>query len=399
MNKILVVFGTRPEAIKLAPVIKVLKNAGFPHTTEVCVTAQHREMLDQVLNLFGINPDYDLNIMRRNQNLFNVTTDIFSKLQDVFIKAKPSLVLVQGDTTTAFVAGLVAFYLKIAVGHVEAGLRTKEKYSPFPEEINRHLLSVLADYHFAPTERNRLNLIKEGTDPQKIWVTGNTVVDALFEMTTRQNSESIQISLEKYFLERWKIHLPRSESSQFEKTASKLILVTCHRRESFGEKFRDICLAIKEIAEARPDAMVVYPVHLNPNVQVPVKSILGKTKNVFLIDPVEYEHFVFLMNRSFLILTDSGGVQEEAPSLGKPVLLMRETTERPEGVEIGAVRITSTDRAMIVRDTLGLLDDKDTYQRMARAENPYGDGRASTRIVKIIASLMDKLSPSVDQNV
>lgn len=395
MRKVLIVMGTRPEAIKLAPVINLLKNQCPPLTTEVCVTAQHREMLDQVLTIFSITPDYDLDIMKKDQSLFNITTGILNDLQKVFVQAKPSLVLVQGDTTTAFIAGLVAFYLKIPIGHIEAGLRTYEKYNPFPEETNRHLLSVLADYHFAPTERNRTNLINEGVLPEVIWVTGNTVVDALLDVVKRQDSEMVQRELEEYFYRRWKIPILRQYSSKSGAPSPRLILVTGHRRESFGEKFRNICFAIKDIAETRSDVVIVYPVHLNPNVQTPVKSILGGVRNIFLIDPIEYEHFVFLMKKAFLILTDSGGIQEEAPSLGKPVLLMRETTERPEGVEAGVVRISGTDRMKIVRDILSLLDDNETYQKMSTSANPFGDGRASERIVEVVKSVLNKANNTV----
>ena len=376
MDTVLVVFGTRPEAIKMAPVIKELERRPAHFTTISCVTAQHRRMLDQVLSIFDIRPGYDLDIMRDNQNLFDITAHALTGLREVLEGTAPDVVLVQGDTTTAFVAGLAAYYLRIPVGHIEAGLRTWNKYSPFPEEVNRRLLSVVADYHFAPTEWSRSNLIGEGTDPERIWVTGNTVIDALMMIKERQEAESARTALMENFRDRWGIGFPDGR---------KMVLVTGHRRENFGEGFRNICTALKNIAGERPDVDIIYPVHLNPSVQRPVREILSGVPNVHLIEPVEYEQFIFLMNRSYLILTDSGGVQEEAPSLGKPVLVMREVTERPEGVEAGVVRLVGTDRDKIVTSVSELLDDGAVYRRMAEAVNPYGDGRAASRIADVLA--------------
>ncbi len=372
------VFGTRPEAIKMAPVVNKLEEFGNKFTPVVCVTAQHREMLDQVLSIFNIIPAYDLDIMRDNQNLFDVTTKVLNGLKSVFDEARPDLILVQGDTTTAFIAALGAYYLKIPIGHVEAGLRTYDKYSPFPEEANRHLLSAIADYHFAPTEWSRSNLIKENIPPDKIWVTGNTVIDALMTISKRQMAEDRRQFFRDFFHKKLKLKVKSQKS--------KLILVTGHRRESFGEGFDNICRALRAIAEERKDVVIIYPVHLNPNVQRPVKSILKGIDNVFLIEPIEYEAFVFLMNESYLILTDSGGIQEEAPSLGKPVLVMRNTTERPEGIEAGVVRLVGTVKDDIVRNTMELLDDYSIYEKMSRSSNPYGDGKAAERIVEIISN-------------
>ena len=413
MKRVLLVFGTRPEAIKMAPVVNKLKEYSEHFTTIVCVTAQHREMLDQVLSIFNITPDYDLNIMQNNQNLFDITTKVLNGLKGVFEEAKPDLVMVQGDTTTAFVAGLGAFYLKIPVGHVEAGLRTHDKYSPFPEEKNRHLLSTLTDYHFAPTEWSKSNLIKENVPPERIWVTGNTVIDALMQVVRGQGSDGSETAYRRIGVsaieDRNDIN-PKPETrnpkqrfegsgvrgskiqgvfnSKLRTQNSKLILVTGHRRESFGEGFENICQALKTIARERKDVTIVYPVHLNPNVQRPVKTILKGIDNVFLIEPLEYESFVFLMNESHLILTDSGGIQEEAPSLGKPVLVMRNTTERPEGIEAGVVKLVGTKKEDIIRNTMELLDNQILYEKMSQSANPYGDGRASERIVDILLSVL-----------
>ena len=378
MKKILIIFGTRPEAIKLAPVIRQLKTYNSKIKLTVCVTAQHREMLDQALKIFDIYPDYDLNIMRKDQDLFEITEKTLSGLKGVLRREQPDIVLVQGDTTTAFTAGLAAYYYKIPVGHIEAGLRTYNKYSPFPEEKNRHLLSVLGDFHFAPTEWAKSNLLKEGVPEEKIWVTGNTVIDALLYVSREQKTEKVKGHWEKYFETEWNLSL------SYETNCSKLILVTGHRRENFGDGFRNICVALKEIAEKRRDVRIVYPVHLNPNVQQPVKTILNKCRNVSLIEPIEYEPFVFLMNRSYLVLTDSGGIQEEAPSLGKPVLVMRDTTERPEGVEAGTVKLVGTDRDKIINETLMLLDNPSLYEKMSKAVNPYGDGKTAERIVDVL---------------
>ncbi len=380
MCKILFVFGTRPEAIKMAPVINKLKEYTAQFTVTVCVTAQHRQMLDQVLSLFAIQPQYDLNIMKENQDLFDVTEKSLKGLKTVFEEVKPHLVLVQGDTTTAFVAGLAAYYLKIPVGHIEAGLRTYNKYSPFPEETNRRLLSVLAEYHFAPTEWSRQNLLKENIPSERIWMTGNTVVDALLGVASGQLSGIRSNNLLEYFKEQWNLDLHNQQT--------KLVLVTGHRRENFGAGFKNICLALKTLAEQRKDITIVYPVHLNPNVQEPVKRILSNIENIHLIAPLEYEQFIFLMNKAYLILTDSGGIQEEAPSLGKPVLVMRDTTERPEGINAGVVRLIGTDRDSIVNNTLELLENAVLYKSMSETVNPYGDGLASEKIVSILLSVL-----------
>jgi len=383
MAKVLVIFGTRPEAIKLAPVVDCLKARGQGLQTVVCVTAQHRQMLDQVLAIFDIEPDHDLDIMRNDQDLFDITTAALAGLRRVIAEEKPDLVLVQGDTTTAFVSGLAAFYLKIPVAHVEAGLRTRDKHQPFPEEINRHLLSVLADLHFAPTDLARDNLLAEGIDENKVWVTGNTVVDALLKVAAAQETPEKRAAFESYFLEEWDLDLGDRSGPD-----GRMILVTGHRRESFGKGFENICTALKDIALQRDDVTIVYPVHLNPNVRKPVNSILEGQGNVRLIEPIEYEAFVFLMNRSHLILTDSGGIQEEAPSLDKPVLVMRETTERPEGIEAGAVRLVGTGRDSIVSATLELLDNGSVYGKMSAAANPYGDGQAAGRIVDVLSGML-----------
>jgi UDP-N-acetylglucosamine 2-epimerase (non-hydrolysing) len=379
-KKVLIVCGTRPEAIKMAPVINRLKGNRSGFTTVVCVTAQHRHMLDQVLSIFRISPDYDLNIMKANQDLFDITEKTLKGLKDVLETVRPDVMLVQGDTTTAFIAGLAAFYLKIPIGHVEAGLRTYNKQSPFPEEMNRRLLSVLADYHFTPTEWSRSNLLKEGIPEDRVWVTGNTVIDALMEVVRGQGSGVRKRFFEEFFRKKYNLELSTKNL--------KLLLVTGHRRENFGEGFENICNALRKIAEQRKDVVIVYPVHLNPNVQRPVKRILGKVKNVRLIEPLGYEEFVFLMSRSFLILTDSGGIQEEAPSLGKPVLVMRNTTERPEGIRAGAVKLVGTKERDIIDGALELLEDTNAYMRMSGSANPYGDGKASEKIVDILFSVL-----------
>lgn len=368
--KILFVFGTRPEAIKMGPLVSAMaKDSNFE--VKIAVTAQHREMLDQVLKLFGIAPDYDLDIMRSGQDLYDVTTKILLGLRTVLRDFEPDLVLVHGDTTTCFTASLAAFYEQVKIGHVEAGLRTGNLYSPWPEEANRKLTSVLTDIHFAPTQRAKDNLVSEGVDESKIFVTGNTVIDALFSIKNKvlKNGDS-KASLDQSF--------------DFIDNSKKLILVTGHRRESFGDGFERICAALKEIAEEHSDVQIVYPVHLNPNVEKPVNRLLGGLDNVFLIPPQDYLPFVYLMNRSYLILTDSGGVQEEAPSLGKPVLVMRDTTERPEAVAAGTVELVGTDSKRIVEQVSRLLNDAFEYEKMTRAHNPYGDGKAVSRIISIL---------------
>jgi UDP-N-acetylglucosamine 2-epimerase (non-hydrolysing) len=384
MIKILVIFGTRPEAIKLAPVIKELQsNPSLFHTT-TCVTAQHRQMLDQVLDVFDIAPDYDLNIMKNNQILFEVTADCLKKLEPILKKEKPDLVLVQGDTTTCFTASLAAYYLKIKIGHVEAGLRTNDKFNPFPEEMNRCLTDRLADLHFAPTNSARANLLKEGIPPSKIHVTGNTVIDALLFTIEKQRDKKIQKSLSQSLLHKYGISLD----------TSKLILVTGHRRESFGPEFENICNGLKKIAQHHSQIKIIYPVHLNPNVQKPARKILSGLDNIHLIEPVDYFTFVWLMNCAHIILTDSGGIQEEAPSLGKPVLVMRKKTERPEGIEAGTAMLIGTASESIFTQATSLLDNESLYNRMASTANPYGDGKASQRIIGILSRTFEpQVSP------
>ncbi|HCB1501293.1 UDP-N-acetylglucosamine 2-epimerase (non-hydrolysing) [Klebsiella oxytoca] len=368
--KVLTVFGTRPEAIKMAPLVHAL--ARDPHfEAKVCVTAQHREMLDQVLKLFSIVPDYDLNIMQPGQGLTEITCRILEGLKPVLESFKPDVVLVHGDTTTTMAASLAAFYQRIPVGHVEAGLRTGDLNSPWPEEGNRTLTGRLATYHFAPTETSRQNLLQENIADAQITVTGNTVIDALFWVRDRVlSNEALSSEL--------------TERYSFLGNGKKMILVTGHRRESFGRGFEQICHALAEIAANNPDVQIVYPVHLNPNVSEPVNRILGHVDNVMLIEPQDYLPFVWLMNRAWLILTDSGGIQEEAPSLGKPVLVMREMTERPEAVSAGTVRLVGTDSKRIVDEVTRLLLDESAYQAMSRAHNPYGDGQACHRILSAL---------------
>ncbi len=371
--KTLTVFGTRPEAIKLAPVLQELQRSS-EITSRVCVTAQHREMLDQVLEIFGIRPDYDLNLMRPNQSLYQLTADALVALESVIRQEKPDILITQGDTTTAFVASLAAFYAQIKIARVEAGLRTFQKYSPFPEEINRVLADALADLHFAPTERAKQNLLREGISPEKIFVTGNTVIDALLYVWARVRDRDLSMGFS----------ISKEIFSQIERGDKKLVLVTGHRRESFGKDFENICLGLKKIAESHPNVIVIYPVHLNPNVRAPVHKILGQTDRVFLIEPLDYEKFVWLMGRAHLILTDSGGIQEEAPALGKPVLVMRKVTERPEAIEAGTAKLVGTDAEAIFQEATQLLEDRGAYEQMARAVNPFGDGHAAERIVKIL---------------
>ena len=368
--KVLTVFGTRPEAIKMAPLVHAL--ARDPHfEAKVCVTAQHREMLDQVLKLFSIVPEYDLNIMQPGQGLTEITCRILEGLKPVLESFKPDVVLVHGDTTTTMAASLAAFYQRIPVGHVEAGLRTGDLSSPWPEEGNRTLTGHLATYHFAPTETSRQNLLRENIADNRITVTGNTVIDALFWVRDRVLSDEA-------------LHNELTQRYPFLANGKKMILVTGHRRESFGRGFEQICHALAEIAANNPDVQIVYPVHLNPNVSEPVKRILGYVENVILIEPQDYLPFVWLMNRAWLILTDSGGIQEEAPSLGKPVLVMREMTERPEAVSAGTVCLVGTDSQRIVNEVTRLLQDESAYQAMSRAHNPYGDGHACHRILSAL---------------
>lgn len=370
IRKVLIVFGTRPEAIKMAPVVRALKNSQAVDT-RVCVTAQHREMLDQVLSIFQIVPDYDLDIMKPGQDLYDVTSRVLLGMRDVLDDAKPDAVLVHGDTTTTLAVSLAAYYKQIPVGHVEAGLRTRNIYSPWPEEINRQVAGRIATWHFAPTEQARQNLLHEAVPEDRITVTGNTVIDALFAVLHRIESEPDLLNSVSRTIE---------ERIGFDPTGRRVVLVTGHRRENFGEGFRAICRSLRRIAEQHPDCAVVYPVHLNPNVQKPVHETLADVANVHLIEPLEYEPFVYLMNRSYLILTDSGGIQEEAPSLGKPVLVMRETTERPEAVDAGTVLLVGTDEERIVAETDRLLSDDAFYAQMSKAHNPYGDGQAAESI-------------------
>jgi len=377
MKKILLVFGTRPEAIKMAPLVKAFHEQNQDFQTKVCVTAQHREMLDQVLNLFEITPDFDLNIMQPNQDLYDITSHILQGMKGVFKNYRPDIIFVHGDTTTTFAVSLAAFYEKIAVSHIEAGLRTGNIYSPWPEEANRKLTTQLTTFHFAPTGQSRDNLLKENVAAEKIIVTGNTVIDALLLMRNRLETDApfrdrVQQSIKE---------------KGFDPESAEFILVTGHRRENFGQGFIDICTALKTIALARPNINIVYPVHLNPNVLKPVNELLGDLKNVYLIEPLQYEAFICLMSLSKLIITDSGGVQEEAPSLGKPVLVMRDTTERPEAVDAGTVKLVGTNVQRIVSETSTLLDNKLAYDSMAKAHNPYGDGKACERIINFMKKL------------
>jgi UDP-N-acetylglucosamine 2-epimerase (non-hydrolysing) len=371
IKKILVVFGTRPEAIKMAPVVRELENY---FNVEVCVTAQHRQMLDQVLHLFEIEPKYDLDLMKEGQDLFDITANVLQGMKEVLLSSKPDLVLVHGDTTTTMATSMAAFYLKVPIGHVEAGLRTNDIYSPFPEEFNRQLTTKVTQFHFAPTDRAKNNLLREGEPEENIFVTGNTVIDTLKSIVERARKTPFTVQLSK--------QLPFINELKNER--SKIILVTGHRRENFGKGFEDICCALSEIAHAHPEVQIVYPVHLNPNVQEPVNLILSGIKNIHLIEPLDYIPFVKLMDASYIILTDSGGIQEEAPSLGKPVLVMRNTTERQEAIEAGTVKLVGTCKDTIVKETLSLLNNKEKYEGMARAHNPFGDGLASKKIRQIL---------------
>ncbi len=377
--KVMVVFGTRPEAIKMAPLVKALQAAPGLQTV-VCVTAQHRQMLDQVLRLFEITPEHDLDVMKPGQDLYDITSNILLGLRPVLAAERPDWVLVHGDTTTTLATTLAAYYARIPVAHIEAGLRTGDKYAPFPEEINRKITGAVADLHFAPTSASQANLLAEGVPAASIHVTGNTVIDALLAVVDKlNNSAELQSELADRF--------------RFLDAAKKLILVTGHRRENFGEGFQNICHALADVAERHADVEILYPVHLNPNVRQPVNDILAARglSNVHLIEPVDYLPFVYLMNRSHLIITDSGGVQEEAPSLGKPVLVMRDTTERPEAVAAGTVKLVGTAREAIVRECECLLTDTEAYQAMSRAHNPYGDGQAVGRIVNTLQSMQGRV--------
>ena len=372
MLKILVVFGSRPEAIKMAPLVEALYR--LPNIkTKVCVTAQHRQMLDQVLDLFKIQPDYDLDLMRAGQTLTQLTCSVLEGLESILKGFRPDWVLVHGDTSTTMGASLAAYYQHIKVAHIEAGLRTNDLYSPWPEEANRQITGRLASLHFAPTENARENLLLENVSPEKVYVTGNTVIDALVQVSARIDEDEVL---------RETLH----DKFQYIGLDKRLVLVTGHRRENFGKGFESICCALKELAED-PSVQIVYPVHLNPNVQEPVRRILGGVDNVHLIPPLEYLPFLYLMKRSYIILTDSGGIQEEAPSLGKPVLVMRDTTERPEAVLAGTVKLVGTDLKAIVRETRDLLSDISIYIKMSKSHNPYGDGFACERICNVFSEL------------
>ncbi len=377
MKKIYLVFGTRPEAIKMAPLVKAFQAQTDSFETKVCVTAQHREMLDQVLSLFAITADFDLNVMQPNQNLYDITNQVLTGMKTVFKENRPDFVFVHGDTTTTFAVSLAAFYEKITVAHIEAGLRTGNLYSPWPEEANRKLTTQLTRYHFAPTAQSRDNLIKENVEPNNIIVTGNTVIDALLLMTDKLETDTAFCNA---------VHQSVKHKG-FDPKAAEFILVTGHRRENFGQGFIDICTALKTIARARPHINIVYPVHLNPNVRQPVNDLLTGVSNVYLIEPLEYEAFIYLMSQAKLIITDSGGVQEEAPSLGKPVLVMRETTERPEALDAGTVKLVGTNAQTIIKETNNLLDNPYAYQAMSKAHNPYGDGKACERIINFMKGL------------
>ena len=375
MKRVLIVFGTRPEAIKMAPLVLAFKQLAGEIEAKVCVTAQHREMLDQVLDIFNIVPDFDLNIMKPGQDLYDVTSNILLGMKEVLAEYEPDVVFVHGDTTTTIATAMSAFYQKIPVAHVEAGLRTGDIYSPWPEEANRKLTSQITKYHFTPTQTSRENLLKENIPENDIYVTGNTVIDALHWVLNKiEKNESLKSTLSDTI---------RSDFSAFGND-ERLVLITGHRRENFGQGFLDMCSAIKTLAEEHPEVNFVYPVHLNPNVQKPVLELLSGINNVYLISPLDYEPFVYLMSKSYLILTDSGGIQEEAPSLGKPVLVMRDTTERPEAVEAGTVKLVGTNPSTIVNEVNNLLKDNSLYESMSQAHNPYGDGKACEKIVNLI---------------
>lgn len=383
-KKVMLVFGTRPEAIKMAPLVKTLQKQADVFETIVCVTGQHRQMLDQVLNLFDIHPDYDLNIMKPGQDLYDLTSRILLGMRDVFEKVSPDIVLVHGDTTTSITAALAAFYKQIPVGHVEAGLRTYDIYSPWPEEINRQLTSRISVYNFAPTELSRQHLVNEGISNERIWITGNTVIDALQYVSVKLDSDSeLQYTIAHSLDE---LGVPLSLQQAWQQKERRFVLITGHRRENFGDGFLHICEAIKVLAGKYENVDFVYPVHLNPNVQKPVNDLLQNIANIYLIKPLDYLPFVYLMKHTHFILTDSGGVQEEAPGLGKPVLVMRNTTERPEAVKAGTVKLVGTDVETIIQTASQLLDNTSMYQQMSEANNPYGDGLSCQRIVSVLAS-------------
>ena len=377
-KKIMLVFGTRPEAIKMAPLYHALKACPEQFETQVCVTAQHRQMLDQVLRVFEITPDIDLNLMKAGQDLYDVTASVLLGMRDVLRQHKPDALLVHGDTTTSLAAAMAGFYAGVPVGHVEAGLRTHDVYAPFPEEFNRQVASKVTRWHFAPTEFSQQNLLNERVDQDQITVTGNTVIDALLWVLARIDSDAgRQTELTSFLDDR----LP------FAWQSDRFVLITGHRRENFGDGFLQICEALKDLAARYPNVHLVYPVHLNPNVQQPVKSLLADLPNVHLIEPLDYEPFVYLLKHSHIVLTDSGGIQEEAPSLGKPVLVMRDVTERPEAVDAGTVILVGANRERIVANVSELLENDATYKRMSRAHNPYGDGKACERIIDVLRGI------------
>ncbi|MCH5242933.1 MAG: UDP-N-acetylglucosamine 2-epimerase (non-hydrolyzing) [Muribaculaceae bacterium] len=402
MKKVMLVFGTRPEAIKMAPLVKEFQKHSDKFETVVCVTGQHRQMLDQVLNLFEIKPDYDLDIMKQGQDLYDVTSRVLLGMRDVLKEAKPDVVLVHGDTTTSTAAALAAFYQQIPVGHVEAGLRTHDIYSPWPEEINRQLTGRIATFNFAPTKLSRQNLLDENVSDDKITVTGNTVIDALYWVVNKIKSDkkldrelSEELKKAGYDVTRLSTNLLSPHTSSLKpypfKANRRLVLITGHRRENFGEGFISMCEAIKTLAEKYPNVDFVYPMHLNPNVRKPIHEVFGEDlsvyQNLFFIEPLEYLSFIFLMEKAYIVLTDSGGIQEEAPGLGKPVLVMRDTTERPEALEAGTVKLVGTDYDKIVGEVSKLLEDKKYYEKMSKATNPYGDGFSSSRIISILIKI------------
>jgi len=377
IKKVLLVFGTRPEAIKMSPLVKAFEKEKSIES-RVCVTAQHREMLDQVLEMFDIKPHYDLNIMKPGQDLFDVTSNVLLGLKDVLNDFNPDIVLVHGDTSTTSSASLASFYSKIKVGHVEAGLRTGDIYNPWPEEANRQITGVLANYHFAPTNTSANNLLKENKDPNSIVITGNTVIDALFLALDKIEKN---LTLKNQIIEKINSEYKLDDNK-------KIILVTGHRRENFGQGFINICEALKTLAINNPHVDIVYPVHLNPNVKKPVNEILSNTENIYLISPLEYESFIYFMSKSYFIITDSGGVQEEAPSLGKPVLVMRDTTERPEALIAKTVKLVGTNPSIIIQEAQKLLDSESEYERMSKAHNPYGDGKSCEKIVEFVKTVI-----------
>ena len=384
MKKVMLVFGTRPEAIKMAPLVKELQRRSDKFQTIVAVTAQHREMLDQVLNLFKIIPDYDLNIMKQGQDLYDVTSNVLLGMRDVLKESKPDIVLVHGDTGTSTAAALAAFYAQIPVGHIEAGLRTDNIYSPWPEEMNRRITGRISTLHFAPTPLSRENLLKENTSESSIFVTGNTVIDALHMVVNQiKDTKGITEEIQNILI---KAGINKDKISSWISGSRKMVLITGHRRENFGDGFINICSAIKELAETHPDTDFLYPMHLNPNVRRAIKEVFGEikeqTNNTIFIEPLDYLPFVYLMNLCTLVLTDSGGIQEEAPGLGKPVLVMRDTTERPEALSAGTVKLVGTNRDLIIVETNKLLTDADYFNKMSKANNPYGDGLACIRIAE-----------------